>query len=367
MRRNLVLFSSVLLTITEWYTFFLVSQLSFIIFPIRLGIIVFILGFIGRVMGSIIFGYVGDKISGRLSITLVTISIIISSFLLIFLANNYYALIISRTLQGLSLGGEWGGASIIVSESFTNSKLRIFILSLVQLAVPIGLIISTSVIFLLSLFSIIKLWNYSFLLTIILSVISTTLILSNFEERRVTSLVKIPLVDAIRKEWKNVLIAIGIKVSESSNFYIFTSYVFSQSVSTNLISSVVLISILTQLITMPFFGYLANSIGRKIILTLGLIIFALGSLFLKSDLLLGELLLSISDSALYSPQSSLFVDLFDKKYRYTTTNFSYQLASIIGGSLSPSLLALTHLQVIQIVIPYILASFICLLLIGYRN
>ncbi len=367
MKKSFVLFSSVLLTITEWYTFFLVSQLSFLIFPIRLGIIVFILGFIGRVMGSIIFGYVGDKVSGKLSITLVTTSIVISSFLLILLASNYYALIISRILQGLSLGGEWGGASIIVSESFTNSKFRIFILSLVQLAVPIGLIISTSVIFLLSLFSILKLWNYSFLLTIIFSIISTILILSNFEERKVTSLVKISLVDAIRKEWKNVLIAIGIKVSESSNFYIFTSYVFSQPISTNLISSIVLISILTQLVTMPFFGYLANNIGRRVILALGLIIFALGSLFLKLNLLLGELLLSISDSALYSPQSSLFVDLFDKRYRYTTTNFSYQLASIIGGSLSPSLLALTHLQIIDIVIPYVLVSSTCLLLIKNEN
>ena len=84
-----LLIGSLLLTLIQWYSFFLISQLSLFLFPIILGVIVFILGFIGRALGSIVFGYIGDKISRKLSVILTALTLLIISVLLIVLYSYY--------------------------------------------------------------------------------------------------------------------------------------------------------------------------------------------------------------------------------------------------------------------------------------
>ncbi|MCY0859692.1 MAG: MFS transporter [Sulfolobaceae archaeon] len=359
--KNSALIAGLLLTITEWYVFFLISQLSFIVFPISLGALIFSLGFLGRVLGSMLFGHIGDKVSGKLSIVLVLIFIFFSS-LIFLLSDSTPAIVFARILQSLSLGGEWGSVSIMVSDSLMNSRYRVFILSLIQLAVPLGLILSTFMIFLLIEFFTTKLWNYTFLVAIILLIPSIVFLSKvNIKEQRATS--KVPLSEVLRFYWRELLLGIGIKVSESADFYIFTSYIFALSSTSRITSVLVLIAILTQLFSMPLMGYLANNVGKERIVLLGLLLFLVSPLMLERNILLGEVMFATADSALYSPQSAILVDLFNKKNRFTGTNLTYQLASLLGGSSAPLILAFTHLPIFYVIIPYVMVTFTSVILI----
>ncbi|WP_338602079.1 MFS transporter [Sulfolobus tengchongensis] len=352
----LIVVGSLLLTISQWYAFFLVSQLSFIILSELIGSIVFMTGFITRAMGSVFFGHIGDRINRKTALILTGIILIISSILLTFFPNTV-SLLVSRLLQGFSLGGEWGGASTIIVEMYSSYKFRGFIASFIQLAVPIAVILSSSTIILIP----IDKWNYSFIIIIILSMISLILVKDMDSELVVPSRSKLPLLEAIRDDWKNILKAIGIKVTESAIFYIFTSFIFAESSLTRSIASIVLLSISLQLFFLPFFGYLSDIIGRKMVVVVGLIIAVLGIFSFFFSVALGEILFSISDSALYAPQSSIFTEIFDKKYRVTASNLSYQIASVLGGALAPLLIRETNSQLVIIV--YICITLICVLLI----
>lgn len=357
-----LLLGGLLLTVSQWYAFFLISQISLFIFPVVFGVIIFILGFIGRGMGSIIFGYVGDKVSRKTVLYLTALILVISSILMI-VVYNYYTVVVFRFLQGLSLGGEWGGASTIIVEAYSTSKFRGFMASIIQLAVPISVILSSFSIFLLSVFSYLGGWRFSLIIAIIISLISFYLI-KDATDIKVEGKSKLPLLDALKNDWRNILKAIGIKISESANFYIFTSYVFAKSTLTNIISVIVIVSISLQLLLMPIFGYLSDIIGRRMVILAGTILMIVGAFLFPLNLILGELTLSVSDAALYAPQSSLFTELFDKKYRITAANFSYQLASIIGGSIAPTILRITNYQVLIVVLPYAIITLVCLALVS---
>ncbi len=340
-----LLVSAITLTVAEWLAFFYLSQVSFILFPPFLGSLLFFLGFAGRFIGSLVLGYIGDKFGTRASLE-VTVATLVASSLAVSLYPSAFSLAVSRLVQGFSLGGEWGGASVALSDALSSSRLRVFLLSLIQLAVPIALALSTGVVLFLSSRSF-EGWNYALLIVLALSLLSFPLLLSPGQGKRE----EYHILKALKEEWKGVLHALGIKVSESADFYIFTSYVFS--LFTAAASNDVLVSVLTQLVTMPLFGYLANQLGRRAIGLTGVVLFVVGSLLLGLRLLFpGELVLSLSDSALYSPQSSIFVDLFKREYRHTNVNLSYQLASVLGGSLPPLVLSYTGLPVFYLAVPY---------------
>ena len=337
-----VVISSLSLTISQWYAFFLLSQLSFIIFPPVYGVIVFAIGFFGRIIGSLVFGYIGDKVGRRVSLLLTSLILALSP-IPVLVDYNYYSVVLLRLLQGLSLGGEWGGASTLMVEKYSESVHRGFIASTIQLAVPISVLLSS-----ISLYFSLADWRYYLLIDSLLALLSTPFI----EETGVSpSLTK-------NKEWGNVLKAIGIKVSESANFYIFTSLVYAYVKGASLLVS---LAISLQFVFLPLFGYLTDVIGRKNVVFIGVVLMALGSYLFKSEV--GEIILSISDSALYAPQSSIFTEIFDRRHRVTASNFSYQTASVIGGFLAPALLRLTNSNVMLVTLPYLAVTTVSTLLI----
>ncbi|MEW9492502.1 MAG: MFS transporter [Candidatus Aramenus sulfurataquae] len=345
---RILLASAVSLTVAEWFAFFYLSQVAFILFPPAIGSLLFFLGFAGRFLGSMVLGYFGDRFGTRASLV-ITVLTLVSSSLVVSLVPSTPLVAVFRVIQGFSLGGEWGGASVALSEAFSSSRFRVFLLSFIQLAVPIALILSTGAVLFLSSRHF-EDWNYALLLVVLLSLLSIPLIKAPSRGGREGY----NLASAL-KEWKGILHAVGIKVSESANFYIFTSFVFSFATAS--VSSDVLISVLTQLVTMPLFGYLANQVGRKEVGLIGIALFVVGAALLESRLLLpGELVLSLSDSALYSPQSSILVDLFKGEYKHTNVNLSYQLASVLGGSLPPLVLSFTGYPIVYVVLPYALIT-----------
>ncbi len=355
-----LILGNLLLTISEWYSFFLVSQLSLFIFPALYGVVIFALGFIGRIAGSVVFGYVGDRFNRKVAIFSTSLTLVASS-LLIILFYNYYSIITFRFLQGLSLGGEWGGASTLVVEAYRDSKFRGLATSIVQLAVPVSVILSSISIFLLSVFSLEE-WRFSLIFSIVVSLISIWLI-RDMKSINIESSYSFPILTAIRKDWGNILKAIGIKISESANFYILTSLIFSRHVPTTEVSAIVTLAVSLQLVLLPMFGYLSDLIGRRFVVFIGAVVMLFGSISFSLSLILGETLLSVSDASLYAPQSSLFTELFDKKYRFTASNLSYQVASIIGGTLAPIVLKVTGYGIPTVVLPYIFVTLLSVALV----
>ncbi|MCI2415150.1 MAG: MFS transporter [Candidatus Aramenus sp.] len=207
-----------------------------------MGSLVFFLGFVGRFLGSVVLGYFGDRFGTRASLV-VTVLTLVASSLVVSLVPSTPSVAVFRVIQGLSLGGEWGCASVALSEAFSSSRFRVFLLSLIQLAVPIALTLSTGAVLLLSSRHF-EGWNYALLLVVLLSLLSIPLIKAPSHGGREGY----DLASAL-KEWKGILHAVGIKVSESANFYIFTSFVFSLPFATASVSSDVLVSVLTQLVT----------------------------------------------------------------------------------------------------------------------
>ncbi|WP_346729565.1 MFS transporter [Acidianus sp. HS-5] len=344
-----------MLTISQWYSFFLVSQLSLFIFPIVSGVVIFVLGFIGRPLGGIIFGHIGDKISRKTALFLTSLLLILSSILVIIL-YSCYSVLAFRLFQGLSLGGEWGGASTVLIESYSSSRYRGFIASIVQLSVPIAIILSSTTIFVLTLINL-SLWKFSLIPIILLTLLSTYLIKDvSISGMHISK--KLPLIEAIKHDWRNILKGIGIKISESAIFYIFTSYIFSKNPSA---STLVTLSISLQLFMIPLFGYLSDIIGRRKVIIIGVLLIIPGAILFPG--LAGELILSLSDSALYAPQSAILTEIFNRKYRFTASNFSYQVASLIGGALVPSVLRLTNYPVVLVVLPYVIITLVSVILV----
>ena len=126
--------------------------------------------------------------------------------------------------------------------------------------------------------------------------------------------------------------------------------------STGKVALLVSLAVIIQLFTMPFFGYLTDIIGRKNVIYLGVGLMIVSTFFFPGTI--GEIIMSISDSALYAPQASIFTEIFKKKYRYTASSLSYQLASLIGGIFPPILLS--NIKPFFVLIPYTIISFISL-------
>ena len=329
-------------TFLQWYAFFLFSQLSFFVFPIY----IFVIGFIFRVIGGLFFGYIGDKISRRTA--LISVNLILSAFsLLLFFFPNKASLVLYRVVQGLTLGGEWGGASTVLIETYSSSRYRGFISSIIQLTVPIAIIFSSISIFLVYEIGE-EAWKIFLVPISILSLITIPL-LRDISNVRGSSF---PLVEAVKEDWRNIMKAIGIKISESAIFYVFTTYVFS----TGKVALLVSLAVIIQLFTMPFFGYLTDIIGRKKVVYLGVSLMVISTFFFPNTI--GEIIMSISDSALYAPQASIFTETFKKKYRYTASSLSYQLASLIGGVIPPILLS--DIKPLFVLIPYAIITLISL-------
>ena len=340
MRHN-QLIGAFLSTFIQWYVFFLFSQLSFFIFPIY----IFVVGFIFRVIGGILFGYIGDKVSRKSA--LICINLILSIFsLFLFFFPNLINLLFYRIVQGLTLGGEWGGASTILIESYSSSQHRGFISSIIQLTVPIAIIFSSLSIFLI--YENETTWRFFLLPISVLSLIITPF-LKDVPNVRGSSF---PLIEAIKEDYKNIMKAIGIKISESAIFYVFTAFVFS----TGKVALLVSLAVFIQLFTMPLFGYLTDIIGRKNVIYLGIILMIVSAFLFPSSI--GEVIMGISDSALYAPQASIFTEIFKRKYRYTAASLSYQLASLIGGIIPPIILFMVKPYVVFI--PYAIITLISL-------
>jgi MHS family shikimate/dehydroshikimate transporter-like MFS transporter len=267
-------------------------------------------------------------------------------------------LILLRVIQGIGLGGEWGGASLMVLEHAPPDK-RGFYGSFVQIGFPIGLVLASLVFALLS-----KLpdaefaawgWRIPFLISIVLLAIGT-FVRSRVPETPVFEVMKArgelsgnPVGEALGKNTKTFLVAVGLKISEVSWVYMLTVFVVVYGTSQlnlpkQLLLDAVMYAALFELISLPLFGWLSDQIGRRPMYILGAlftIAFAFPLFWMlesRSAALVTTAVIvamNFGHGMMFGPESSYFPELFGSRVRYSGASFGFQVSAAIGGGFAP--------------------------------
>ena len=375
-----VVVASVIGATIEWYDFFLYGVVAGIVFnklyfpgsdPIvstMLAYGTFAVGFLSRPIGGVIFGHFGDKI-GRKSMLVMTLMIMGVSTFLIGLLPTYaqvgvaapIMLLMLRIVQGIGLGGEWGGA-VLMAYEYAPIKERGFYASLPQLGLAIGLCLASGVVAILS-YALTDAqflawgWRLAFILSAVLVFIGMWIRLTVMETPEFRALKKhntetqIPFFDMMKRYPGNVLKGMAARYIDGVFFNIFG--VFSINYLTNSIKisrTDALIGVMASAVVMcffiPFFGRLSDQMGRTKVFFWGAIITSFSAIpafwFMlnSADNVLVVWLsivipLGILYASIYGPEAALFCDLFDAKVRYTGISFVYQFSGIFASGLTP--------------------------------
>jgi MHS family shikimate/dehydroshikimate transporter-like MFS transporter len=376
-RLNSVVFASCIGTIIEWYDFLIYATAAALIFnkaffptfdPLAgtlaaLGS--YAVGFLARPLGGALFGHFGDRL-GRKSMLVLTLFIMGLSTFCIGLLPTYASigvlapvlLILLRIIQGIGLGGEWGGASLMVLEHAPADR-RGFYASFVQIGFPIGLVLATLVFALVAKLSDADFasygWRIPFLISIVLlaigifvrSRVPETPVFEELKSR--DGLSKNPVGEVVGRNGKTFLIAVGLKLSEVSWVYMLTVFVVVYATTKlnlpkQLMLDTVMYAALLELVSLPLFGWLADRIGRRPLYILGAlftIAFAFPLFWMiesKSAVLIYmavAIAMNFGHGMMFGPESCYFPELFGPNVRYSGASFGFQLSAAIGGGFSP--------------------------------
>lgn len=364
-------------TMVEWYDFTIYGTASALVFnkiffpaidPFLGTIAAFgtaAVGLLARPFGGAFFGHFGDKL-GRKNMLMATMLIMGLGTFCVGLLPDYNTigvwapilLVFLRILQGIGIGGEWGGAALMVIES-APPKRRGFFGSFVQFGYPMGLLLSTLIFSLVSQLPEEQFlrwgWRIPFLLAVVLVYLGM-FIRSKVRESPVfarakakNQLVKQPVIEVFKQHPKEFFSAIGLKASEVSWIYVLTIFVVGYVANTlGLPKSVALNGVLLgaglELITLPFFGWLSDKIGRRILYILGAIasVVCAFPLFMLigggndfTIMLAIALFMNICHAPMYGPQAAYFPELFGTSVRMSGASFGVQVAAAVFGGLSP--------------------------------
>lgn len=364
----------------EWYDFFLYGVVAGIVFnklyfptgditvSTMLAYATFAVGFVTRPFGGVIFGHFGDKL-GRKSMLIITLMIMGVATFLIGLIPTYdqigiaapLLLLLMRVMQGIGLGGEWGGA-VLMAYEYAPKEKRGFYASIPQIGLAIGLCMASGVVASLSwLLTDAQFmawgWRIAFLLSGVMVVVGMYIRLSVQETPEFTAVKEqnaetaIPFLDMMRRYPGNVIKGMGARYIDGVFFNIFGVFSISYLTTTVNINRTdallgVMLSALVMIVTIPYFGRLSDRIGRTKVFMWGSIITALSAFpaFWMMTHSGGNVTLiwisivvpfGILYAAIYGPEAALFCDLFDAKVRYTGISFVYQFSGIFASGITP--------------------------------
>ncbi|HCM9500597.1 MHS family MFS transporter [Enterobacter roggenkampii] len=372
-----VLIASLTGSAIEWFDYFLYGTAAALVFnkiffpmvdPV-IGLILsylsFSLTFFIRPIGGVLFAHIGDRI-GRKKTLVLTLSLMGGATVMIGLLPTYEMiglwapalLILMRIIQGMGIGGEWGGALLLAYE-YAPEKRKGFFGSIPQAGVTIGMLMATFIVSLMTLFSEEEFlswgWRIPFLLSSVLVLLGLW-IRKDIDEtpdfQRVKAsgqVAKAPLRDTLKHHWREVLIAAGLKVVETAPFYIFSTFVVSYATSTltyqkSQALEAVTLGALVATLMIPLMGLLSDKVGRQRMYAIS--VFVLGLFIVPWFMLLNTgttwgivLATVIAFGVLWAPVTAvlgtLCSEIFSANVRYTGITLGYQLGAALAGGTAP--------------------------------
>jgi metabolite-proton symporter len=373
--------ASVIGTTIEWYDFFLYNTAAALVFPhlffpassayagAMQSFATYFVGFLARPVGAAIFGHWGDRIGRKATLIITLLVMGISSAIVGMLPGTAtigvvapLLLVLMRVVQGIAIGGEWSGSVLLAMEWGAQDK-RGLLASSAQVGVPVGLVLGTGGMTLLSATLSADAfnswgWRIPFLASLVLVAVGLVIRLKIRETPMFAKMVveqkivRTPVWHAIRHHWREILLSAGARFSEQLPFYLFTTYVLiyvvarpSHQFNKTFVLNAVLVGAICELAAIPFFSDLSDRVGRKRVYLTGTILtglFAFPYFVVLTHgghalVFLAIVLSLILHAMQYGPQAALIGESFPTHLRYGGAGLGYQLASVFAGGPAPLL------------------------------
>jgi metabolite-proton symporter len=374
--RRAVIASTVGTTI-EWYDFLLYSTVTGLVFnkvffagsDPWVGTLqafgVYFVGFVARPIGAAIFGHYGDRI-GRKATLIVTLLMTGIATAAVGLVPGYdqigiwgaVILVILRLIQGIGVGGEWGGSVLLAMEWAQTNKNRGFITSWPQFGGPAGLFLANVAVLFFSWYSGDQFlnwgWRIPFLISIVMVAVGLWIRLGILETpvfRRILAENKVeraPTIEVLKRQPREILLCALLRMAEQTPSFIFNAFVLTYGTlvvgaSRDLLLMALVVMTALGFVTVPIAGALSDRIGRRKVYIGGCIFvavftfgyFALLDTKVPELVFLAVALSFIPVMTMYGPQAALIAEAFTPRLRYSGASLGYQLASIIAGGPAP--------------------------------
>jgi metabolite-proton symporter len=373
--------ASVIGTTIEWYDFFLYNTAAALVFPhlffpassayagAMQSFATYFVGFLARPVGAAIFGHWGDRIGRKATLIITLLVMGISSAIVGMLPGTAtigvvapLLLVLMRVVQGIAIGGEWSGSVLLAMEWGAQHK-RGLLASSAQVGVPVGLVLGTGGMTLLSATLSADAfnswgWRIPFLASLVLVAVGLVIRLKILETPMFAKMVveqkivRTPVWHVIRHHWREILLSAGARFSEQLPFYLFTTYVLiyvvarpSHQFNKTFVLNAVLVGAICELAAIPIFSGLSDRVGRKRVYLTGTILtglFAFPYFVVLTHgghaLVFIAIVLSLILHAMqYGPQAALIGESFPTHLRYGGAGLGYQLASVFAGGPAPLL------------------------------
>jgi MFS family permease len=368
-------------TAIEWYDFFLYSTVTGLVFAKLFfphsdpwvgtleAFAIYAVGFVARPIGAAIFGHYGDRI-GRKSTLIATLLLMGLATAAVAVVPTYSSigvwgaviLTVLRFIQGVGVGGEWGGSVLMSMEWARNDRSRGLIASWPQFGVPCGLFLANLAVLAFSQMAGDQFlawgWRIPFALSLVLvgvglyirlGILETPVFSKLLAERQLD---RTPMLTVIREYPNEILLSAFARMSEQAPFYIFTAFIFSYGtgtlhVSRDFLLTAVLAASVLSFVSIPLCGHISDQIGRKNMYMIGAAVTGIfGFVYFEmlntgSTLIifLAIILSLIPHDMQYGPQAALIAESFTGRLRYSGSSLGYQLASVIAGGPAPLIAA----------------------------
>lgn len=368
-------------TTIEWYDFFIYGTVTGLVFgklyfpnedPLTATLAAFgtfFIGFVGRPIGAAIFGHYGDRIGRKATLIATLLCMGIATFLIAFVPSyasigiwGAVILTVLRMIQGIGVGGEWGGSVLLSMEWARTHSSRGLIAAWPQFGVPAGLFLANLAILAFSDLTGDQFltwgWRVPFLLSIVLvgvglwvrlGILETPVFQKLQSERKIE---RAPVLEVLRRQPREILLSALLRMAEQAPFYIFTAFVFAYGTGTlklsrDMILTAVLAASLLSFVSIPLAGHISDRIGRRRMYILGaavtgvfgFVYFGLLDTAVPSLVFIAVVLSLIPHDMQYGPQAALIAEAFTPRLRYSGASLGYQLASVIAGGPAPLIAA----------------------------
>jgi MFS family permease len=374
--RKAVIASTIGTTI-EWYDFLLYSTVTGLVFgklffphsdPL-VGVLeafaIYTVGFVARPIGAAIFGHYGDRIGRKASLIATLLITGLATFAVGFVPGydsigiwGAVILTIIRFIQGIGVGGEWGGSVLLSMEWARTNQHRGFITSWPQLGGPAGLLLANVAVLVFSALSgdqfLVWGWRIPFMLSIVMVGIGLYIRLGILETpafRRIVAEKRVeraPVIEVIKRQPKQVFLSMFARTAEQAPAYIYLAFVFAYGTQVlhqerDFLLTALICAGVISLFTIPFAGALSDRYGRKRIYLIGTVLtglfgfvyFWMLDTMVPGLIFLGIILSFVPHDLMYGPQAALIAEGFTPRLRYSGCSIGYQLASVTAGGPAP--------------------------------